>query len=103
MTEGAVNLAVRQGRIRGVKHGPNWKVRADWLVLPERRAPKPRRSLTAEDVGYLIEHWGKRPGTVIASDLKVSGSYVGLWAVRLGLPQFGRGHWRKVRAGTGVR
>lgn len=98
MTPGAVNKAVREGRLTAVRRGTcvgaPWLIRSDQLVLaPDGRRGR-GRSVTDAEREYIRRWWGQRPATVIGRELGRPGVTVCAVAARMGLPRLGRGYWR---------
>lgn len=94
MTHQAVNKAIHEGRLRGVKHGPNWRIRADHLILLTR-SRLPKRPVTGYEREYIRQHWDETSAAHIARALGRSDQTVAKQAARMGLRQKGRGWWRR--------
>lgn len=93
--------AIREGRVKAIKCGPNWYIRSDWLkpMGQTKRPQAGRRSLAPEDLVVIADRWGKVPVVEIAASLGFGRSAtVHKHAKRLGLPPIGRGYWKIVRA-----
>lgn len=97
MTPGAINRAIREGRLPAVRKGAvgaPWRVRSDQLVLaPERRRGR-GPTVTDQERAYVRTWWGRKPAATIGRELGRPGSTVCAIAARLGLPRLGRGYWR---------
>ncbi len=93
--------AIREGRVRAIKVGPNWYLRSDWIrpMGEARRTGGPRRRMSHEEAAVVVELWGSVPVTHIAEKIGFDRSAsVHRAAQRLGLPPIGRGHWQTKRA-----
>ncbi len=92
-----INKLLNLGVLRGVKHGPNWAIREDWVpdALPEPRPKTPRRPFTDFDRQFVLRYWGKQPTTWIAKRLGRNDSSINGLAGRMGLLRLGRGCWKK--------
>jgi hypothetical protein len=98
MTHSGINVAIREGRLKAVKRGPNWLIRSDWLRLADPRPHIPGPRITDQEREYIRAWWGHKPAVVIGRELERSGTAVGIAARRMGLRPLERGYWRRTRA-----